>query len=245
MPAHRKDLTAAVNAALLGHRAKRSGRAAPFRYAALVSCALVPACVVTTSGRTARTATASARASATGPWSPGEPSANATTYGPGSGAASTTAAPTAATSTANGTDAADLDGPANRSGAANRTDAARTATADPTSTTGRTDTADGMYDSKGFLIRRTDPPGTVYKQLARPIDRRELASLVGSSLEHVKQWLKQRGHIGEVRVTRLAQEDTRCARDAVCVISPQGGVGATEMITLYLNGKFEIAPPPP
>jgi hypothetical protein len=81
--------------------------------------------------------------------------------------------------------------------------------------------------------------------LLKSIDRRELASLLGLSLDQARQRLKDIGHTGNVRVTRLVDEDRRCARDAVCMIQPTGGVMETGEVTLYLNGTFKIAPPPP
>ena len=81
--------------------------------------------------------------------------------------------------------------------------------------------------------------------LLKSIDRRELASLVGLTLDQARQRLKDIGHTGNVRVTRLVDEDRRCARDAVCMIQPTGGVMENGEVTLYLNGTFKIAPPPP
>jgi hypothetical protein len=81
--------------------------------------------------------------------------------------------------------------------------------------------------------------------LLKSIDRRELASLLGLSLDQARQRLKDIGHTGNVRVTRLVDDDRRCARDAVCMIQPTGGVMETGEVTLYLNGTFKIAPPPP
>jgi hypothetical protein len=64
------------------------------------------------------------------------------------------------------------------------------------------------------------------------------------SLDQARQRLKELGHTGNVRVTRLVAEERKCPRDAVCMIQPQGGVIETGEVTLYLNGKLTIALPP-
>ena len=100
------------------------------------------------------------------------------------------------------------------------------------------------YDDQGFLIRHHEPEAPP-ERARKSIERRELASLLGLSLDDARQRLKEIGHTGSVRVTRLVDEDRKCAQDAVCMVQPWGGLIETAEVTLYLNGTFKIAPPPP
>jgi hypothetical protein len=102
-----------------------------------------------------------------------------------------------------------------------------------------------MYDEKGFIIARDDPPGTQHQKPLKSIDRRELETLLGLTADQARQRLKEIGHTGAVRVATQEEEDRRCRPNTVCMTYPSGGLMESQEITLYLNGKFKIAPPPP
>jgi hypothetical protein len=95
------------------------------------------------------------------------------------------------------------------------------------------------------VIRHDDPPATQDEELTKRITKEQLATLVGLSLDQARERLKELGHTGSVRVTRLVEEDRKCPREAVCMVQPFGGVPSIREVTLYLNGEFKIAPPPP
>jgi len=102
----------------------------------------------------------------------------------------------------------------------------------------------GMYDSKGFLIRRA-PVEDPNRRIFRTIKHDELASLLGLTAEQARQRLKEIGHTGTVHVTTNWQEVPNCAPERVCWTEPHDGVDSNGGITLVLNKKYTPPPPPP
>lgn len=102
----------------------------------------------------------------------------------------------------------------------------------------------GMYDSKGFLIRRA-PVEDPNRKVFRTIKHDELASLRGLTAEQARKRLKEIGHTGTVHVTTNWQEVPDCAPERVCWTEPHDGVADNGGITLVLNKKYAPPPPPP
>lgn len=103
----------------------------------------------------------------------------------------------------------------------------------------------GMYDSKGFLIRRVDPTEDPTRKRYSTLHQEELASLRGLTIEQARQRLKDLGHTGTVHVGAFGHEATGCATGRVCQTYPHDGVASNGEITLYLKKAFEAPPLPP
>jgi hypothetical protein len=78
-----------------------------------------------------------------------------------------------------------------------------------------------------------------------PINRAQLESLRGLTVEQARDRLRSFGHRGAVEVVQDTQFHEKCALDTVCFTEPVTGMPCEGAIVLWFNPKITIAPPPP
>jgi beta-lactam-binding protein with PASTA domain len=69
--------------------------------------------------------------------------------------------------------------------------------------------------------------------------REQLAKAVGMTVADAKKYFKSIGHTGEIEVEEGGQYGffKNCAKDRVCSVGPEGGIGVNDRIWLHLNKK--------
>jgi hypothetical protein len=87
----------------------------------------------------------------------------------------------------------------------------------------------------------------VYKPQRFPgqILQRQVAELVGLTVDQARQKLRGFGHDGAVKVVRLDQHRSGCAPERVCNVGPTFSFGVHDEVQLWLDPKLDIAAPEP
>jgi hypothetical protein len=77
------------------------------------------------------------------------------------------------------------------------------------------------------------------------IVQRQVAELVGLTVDQARQKLRQFGHDGAVKVVRLDRYMSGCAPERVCNVGPTFSFGVHDEVQLWLNPRLDIAAPQP
>jgi hypothetical protein len=77
------------------------------------------------------------------------------------------------------------------------------------------------------------------------IVQRQVAQLVGLTVDQARQKLRQFGHDGAVKVVRLDRHMSGCAPERVCNVGPAFSFSVHDEVQLWLNPRLDIATPEP
>lgn len=77
------------------------------------------------------------------------------------------------------------------------------------------------------------------------IVQRQVAELIGLTVDQARQKLRQFGHDGAVKVVRLDSHRSGCAPERVCNVGPAFSFSVHDEVQLWLNPRLDIAAPEP
>lgn len=77
------------------------------------------------------------------------------------------------------------------------------------------------------------------------IVQRQVAELVGLTIDQARQKLRQLGHDGAVKVVRLDKHMSGCAPERVCNVGPTFSFSVHDEVQLWLDPTLDIAAPEP